>query len=598
MPDQQSAPPLVSFEPRPSSAPVLRYDLPVSVAIDARGRIDLTIAQSFFKPLREAPAPTIARPGYHMVKAGRYLTNPDRPVPVDMDVLTIPQPVPIPDPGPVDVGQAVASVLSSDPAKYGALSVPRMEGAGVQVRSLTTSAGAAWASVMSVNTKASYLIKRLSMYGSPKQFAIQPEDSPVQRLFLVERYKVVSYPSDFGASRTVSTFSLLPGEKTTLTMSQTLNTTVTRDITTNVLDSYSETSSDELEKQIDKEQGTQDADSQGHESTSEADNSGSQHIDASAGGSFFGLVKGSVDGGVTHNWDSKDTGKDTSSRQRNSNTLDKALDKHVEQSSKARTYQTSTGTSEGSSVSTSTTNTTVRELQNINFSRVLNFVVRQISQEYISINYLDDVSVVYYDGTIDGLKSSKIELLDEFLDLYILPQHLQEVKAQIINTLCRVEDWKGDLVPFLERAPRPTAALPEPGWPPPSDENFTRYRKNRKLSLDRRDHGFEQRISLGKTNSGEARPPVPIDGIILSVTSRMLQTNNVVVDALLGQGDALDEYNVQLQAAAVDKAHLANAEEQLAVSTVEGVVDPGKRVDAYGSIFNPPKEIVSDEAGT
>src|SRR4051812_5713433 len=116
--------------------------------------------------------------------------------------------------------------------------------------------------------------------------------------------------------------------------------------------------------------------------------------------------------------------------------------------------------------------------------------------------------------------------------------------------------------------PPPETELPELGWPPPADEKFTRYRKNAKLSTK-----FGQKVSIGKTNSGEDRAPILIDGIILSVTSRMLQTNNVIIDALLGQGDALDDYNVHLQSAAVDKANLANSAQQLAVSVVEGVPD-------------------------
>ena len=49
-----------------------------------------------------------------------------------------------------------------------------------------------------------------------------------------------------------------------------------------------------------------------------------------------------------------------------------------------------------------------------------------------------------------------------------------------------------------------------------------------------------------------------VNGIILNVTQRVLRTPSVIIDALLGQGEALDCYNEELQEAAVIAAQLAN----------------------------------------
>ena len=60
-----------------------------------------------------------------------------------------------------------------------------------------------------------------------------------------------------------------------------------------------------------------------------------------------------------------------------------------------------------------------------------------------------------------------------------------------------------------------------------------------------------------------------VNGIILNVTHRVLSTPAVIIDALLGQGPALDCYNQQLQQAAVVGAHLANRKIDQALAVID-----------------------------
>lgn len=64
-----------------------------------------------------------------------------------------------------------------------------------------------------------------------------------------------------------------------------------------------------------------------------------------------------------------------------------------------------------------------------------------------------------------------------------------------------------------------------------------------------------------------------------------LRTSSVVVDALLGQGEALDCYNMKLQDADALKSYLQNLELVQQINAVEAITDPKERADAYKKIF-------------
>src|SRR5205823_11581697 len=57
-----------------------------------------------------------------------------------------------------------------------------------------------------------------SFGGASRMILIKQPEKPVPRLFAVEEYKVCSYLGNYGAGKTVKTFTLLPGERTTITI--------------------------------------------------------------------------------------------------------------------------------------------------------------------------------------------------------------------------------------------------------------------------------------------------------------------------------------------------------------------------------------------
>jgi hypothetical protein len=68
-----------------------------------------------------------------------------------------------------------------------------------------------------------------------------------------------------------------------------------------------------------------------------------------------------------------------------------------------------------------------------------------------------------------------------------------------------------------------------------------------------------------------------------------MRTDSVVVDSLLGQGEALDCYNQKLQDIAVEKAQLDNDAETQRQELMQTLIgnDPTVAADKYKKVFGP-----------
>ena len=71
----------------------------------------------------------------------------------------------------------------------------------------------------------------------------------------------------------------------------------------------------------------------------------------------------------------------------------------------------------------------------------------------------------------------------------------------------------------------------------------------------------------------------------MDVTHRILRTPAVVVDALLGQGEALDCYNQKLQDEAVNRTKYENDKLKQAVEIIENIEDKKEKALLYKKVF-------------
>ncbi len=72
------------------------------------------------------------------------------------------------------------------------------------------------------------------------------------RISLLFQYKMSSYLGDYGAGRTIKTFSLLPGERTTISIRDFTHKSETKSRAESVLDSFSEHTVNELQSYIEE----------------------------------------------------------------------------------------------------------------------------------------------------------------------------------------------------------------------------------------------------------------------------------------------------------------------------------------------------------
>ena len=390
------------------------------------------------------------------------------------------------------------------------------------------------------------------------------------QLSIVLHYKMASFLGDYGAGETVKTFSLLPGEKTTITIKQYQQKEETRKKTENVVDSFSESSANDLQNSIDTENK--------FSMSNKQDQTQSKSRTVGVNG---GLTLAKVNIGGSVNQTNAKTSSINSAIETQVNSLTKAVSHQVNKTDALRKIDVNSETSQ--KFTESTEETIVRQLENPNKSRVLNFVFRQLLQDYFTLTYLDDVTIYFSNGLPNSERTVKLPQLDSLLyEMLNTEADVTDVRKTILTYLCSIYDYQGVRTTFAEQVTENLVDLSGA-----AQQTLTFYRKNKNLS----------QTYLEKT----------VKGIVLNVTHRTLRTPSLIVEALLGQGEGLDCYNMQLQDAAVENAVLQNtklkheigkmgAETSLinqnrikmksAINLIDDIKDPVQRAELYKKVFS------------
>jgi hypothetical protein len=142
--------------------------------------------------------------------------------------------------------------------------------------------------------------------------------------------------------------------------------------------------------------------------------------------------------------------------------------------------------------------------------------------------------------------------------------------------LCNVVNYQGTSMAFAEKATEQWTDCVDGTDPAP----FTYWRKKAGLTDSYTSGGLE----------------IKVPGVITSVQQFILRTDSVVVDALLGQGEALDCYNMRLQDEAARASELKNVRYEqetvqeaskvdAALAAVNAIVDPVEKAEAWKKLF-------------
>ena len=395
----------------------------------------------------------------------------------------------------------------------------------------------------------------------------EPEE-PHPRLAVVEYYRLTSFLGDYGAGQTLNTFTLLPGEESTITVRTWKQMAETRLVSSSILDSYDDNVAEEFEESVQREQTRRD----------QSNESSNWEVSASASASWFW---GSA------SFSGKSGGSTSQAREQGARNVDNALTKHASKASHQRKVEinssTEQKTEEGEEVLIN------RTIKNINLSRVMNFVFRQLNQEFICYQHLVDLRIAFTNGYSDAVRTVTLPELDILLNEFIVPERHDEVKNWILEEYQKkTRNFRDQTVSLIEQAPdgylrvryghlSPTQGSPAPGKEPdPSQPPEV---------------GKVEEPGVEDSEHPQLAARVP--GIILSKSTHVLPTDAVIVDALLGGGVALDDYALDSQRETLrtvkSKNELAEAEAaklQLALKIIRD--KDAQAAELFKGLFPPP----------
>lgn len=237
--------------------------------------------------------------------------------------------------------RASLETYSREPSFGGADDNPNTTGGNTHIQTAINILNYDYGTINSYYQQGYYPIVVKDLYGDVKVNFVKKKD-PEPEIFLAVQFKVQSFLGNYGAGKVVKTMSLMPGEKTTITVKTYKELTESLRHADNVLDSFSKSSSDSLEKLFESE---------------------NSQTKVTSGGFNLGIaVKGFNFGGGAS--------KGTTSV---SKTINRALNKHVEESQAQRKIEVNTETNTTSKEGEETSIT--RELKNINFKPCSKFYI-------------------------------------------------------------------------------------------------------------------------------------------------------------------------------------------------------------------------------
>jgi hypothetical protein len=343
--------------------------------------------------------------------------------------------------------------------------------------------------------------------------AQQPPVPILERLLLVEEMRMSSFLGAYGAGRTLKTFSLLPGERTTISVKTYQRTATEAKQASSILDSFTEESATDFQ------------------STMESEQSSKNLVEESFNYKVGGEAKAGWGWGSAK-ISSEVSGGTNAAREELAKNIATSTQKHAAKASSKRDVQVNTSfevkeeTGEETSIE--------REIENINLSRTLNFVFRQMNQEFISLLHLVDVRIGYFrvdeiagqSDPVTTYREVTLSQLDGLLDEVIVPEQRQDVRDAILHQLEHVFDYQDRHHTFVE-----TKELTDQAGNEIPNAGYLRVQK-------------ELVSTYQDPTTGTS---IDVPGIILAAEKNVLRTDAVIVEALLGQGEALDDYARRLQ---------------------------------------------------
>jgi prepilin-type processing-associated H-X9-DG protein len=260
-----------------------------------------------------------------------------------------------------------------------------------------------------------------SLYPIPVEV---PQTTP--KLALVETYQISASLGDYGLGRTLQTYSLLPGERTTITVETWRTFEAAREDASSIFDSSDTAAQTRFTSAVVSETGTASQDQGGWALSLGLQAKASAPIEMVAGEASFTA-------GFTANHQE--------ARQQFANNVSQSASEHASQVNAARQHSVQAKTV--SKQAGGSSDTTVREIANTNLRRVLNFVFRELNQAYTVTTSLRNVRVAFYNGNVDSAQIVSLAELSSLLRKYIVDAHRKEAALGILALVTECIDADG-----------------------------------------------------------------------------------------------------------------------------------------------------------
>lgn len=323
-------------------------------------------------------------------------------------------------------------------------------------------------------------------------------------LALVLETRLSFYPSRTGAGRVVHTMGLFPGEETSISITTYRHRTTELVRSSSIVDSYTSSAAQDFQQRLESEQ------------QSSRDYTFNQRYAASVHGeASWGWGEASVD--ASGQWDIN------VSTQAMAHQINNATRAHSSSASLSRNIEVDSTSRDIDE--TSTTEAIVRTVKNINVSRTLNFFFYQLNQEFLSFVHATDIKLGYFSAS-NGSRMVPLVQADQLLDEVISDlETRRHARESIRRHLGNLKDVDGN------------SCCSQAGNDASESAGFLHIEGDRM----RVDGNYVTHHRVG--DSDEIRVP----GLVLAHDAVVMRTDNLYIDSIIGQLDALDAYSSELQ---------------------------------------------------
>lgn len=213
-----------------------------------------------------------------------------------------------------------------------------------------------------------------------------------------------------------------------------------------------------------------------------------------------------------------------------------------------------------------------RKIQNLNNNRTLNFVFRQLNQEFISILHLVDIRLGFF-GPNGEFRDTSIDGAKAFIGRYVQADEVSEVFKKFIRNVRFVDDFQKrrqdvlaknvtssafdkpfkiiNILPIKDEDTGGNDAEEEDtgGNDEDTADSHDDFGPSEEESTLVFDPDLEDSFEIAK----HLDPIENIKGVIIRADRYVLRTEGVATEAIVGEGNALDEYGIELQDEDINK---------------------------------------------